>query len=53
MIDDITLCTGCESMTHGIRKGGVHYVCDKCCYEKSLGDYYQYELQQKRVGRKF
>ena len=39
----ITHCSGCESMTKSIRLGRAKYICGKCGYDKSLGDYYQHE----------
>jgi len=46
VMDDISLCLGCNCMTHSIRKGRASYVCPKCGYNKSLGDYYQAELEK-------
>ena len=45
--DDITLCNGCHCMTKSIRKGRANYVCGKCGHNKSLGDYYQWEAENK------
>lgn len=41
----VTLCSGCYCMTKSVRKGRCHYVCGKCGHDKSLGDLYQYELE--------
>lgn len=45
--NNITLCNGCNCATKSIRKGRAHFVCDKCGYNKTLGDCYQYELQER------
>ncbi len=50
--DDITHCNGCNCMTKSIRKGRAHYVCGKCGYNKTLGDVYQYELENQLEGEK-
>jgi len=34
-------------MTKSIRKGRANYVCGKCGHNKSLGDYYQWEAENK------
>ena len=46
-MEDITYCTGCNCMTHSIRKGRANYICDKCGNHKSLGDFYQFELSER------
>lgn len=38
-------------MTYSIRKGRCHYVCGKCGHDKSLGDFYQSELNNKTRGK--
>ena len=52
MKDDITLCNGCYCMTHSIRKDRTNYICGKCGHNKTLGDVYQYVLDEKMKDRK-
>jgi hypothetical protein len=47
MTDKITLCTGCNCMTKSIRKSRAKFICGKCGHDKSLGDVYQYELEER------
>jgi len=48
MIDeDLTLCSQCTCMTHSIRQGRALFICGKCGHNKTLGDVYQYELQEQ------
>ena len=45
MKDEITLCSHCHSMTHSIRKGRANYVCGKCKGDKSLTEFFLWELE--------
>ena len=48
MNEDLTLCPKCNCMTKSIRKARAHFVCGKCGNDKTLGDFYQYELKNKK-----
>ena len=48
---DVTYCNGCHCATKSIRKSRAYFVCGKCGHDKTLGDVYQYELQE-RIGRR-
>ncbi len=49
---DISLCNGCNCMTHSIRKGRALFVCGKCGHNKTFGDVFQYEAIKKLNARK-
>ena len=44
----ITHCTNCNCMTHSIRKGRAKVICGKCGHNKTLSDFYQDELNNKK-----
>ena len=47
MVND-THCSGCNCMTKSIRKSRAKYICEKCGYDKTLCDVFQYEANQKK-----
>jgi len=49
---EITLCSGCNCMTKSLRLGRANYICAKCSHDKSISDYFQWELKQKSPAYK-
>ena len=45
MNDNVTLCSGCNCMTKSIKKSRAYLICEKCGYDKTLGDVFQSELE--------
>jgi len=43
-----TYCSGCDCATVSVKKGRCSYVCAKCNHDKSLSDFFQYELTRKK-----
>ena len=39
-----TLCNDCNKKTESNRVGRCRFICDDCGGDKSMSDFYQYEL---------
>lgn len=50
--EHLSLCNGCHCMTKSIRKGRANFRCGKCGYNKTLGDFYQWELKKRLKNEK-
>ena len=48
MTDNKTLCIKCKKFTTSIRQGRANYVCKECNNDKTLSDYYQWELTENK-----
>lgn len=44
---DISICNSCNCITKSIRIGRANYRCGKCQADKTLSDYYQWELKKR------
>lgn len=50
--EEKTYCTKCEKETASVRVERCHYVCKECNHDKSLSDFYLWELQNSRLERR-
>lgn len=45
MSEEKSFCADCECMTYSIRKSRANFICSRCERDKTLGDFFQYEIK--------